>query len=71
MRLNCDDRSGRSVETLDGEIYTLSFTNAELKGYLDAVQACNEVIHLIYSLQHYQFNPKWFITRLPSAPVAP
>ena len=41
MRLISDDRSGHSVETLDGEIYTLSFTNAEPKDYLNAVQVRN------------------------------
>jgi formylglycine-generating enzyme len=66
QRLISDDRSGRSVETQDGEVFTLSFSNAEPKGYLDAVQARNGVIHLISSRQHYEFNLKWLTTRPPS-----
>ena len=71
MRLISDDRSGRSVETTDGELFTLGFSSAEPKGYLDAVQARNGVIHLISSRQHYQFNLKWLATRPPSSPVSP
>jgi hypothetical protein len=71
QRLISDDGPGRSVETLDGGLFTLSFNNAEPKGYLDAVQARNGVIHLISSRQHYQFNLKWLATRPPSSPVSP
>jgi formylglycine-generating enzyme required for sulfatase activity len=70
QRLISDDRTGRSVEALDGELFTLSFSNAEPNGYLDAVQARNGVIHLISSRQHYQFNLKWLATRPPSSPVS-
>ena len=70
QRLVSDDRSGRPVEALDGAIFTLSFSNAEPNGYLDAVQAHNGVIHLISSRQHYQFNLKWLATRPPSSPVS-
>lgn len=71
QRLISDDGPGRSIETLDGGLITLSFSNAEPKGYLDAVQARNGVIHLISSRQHYQFNLKWLTTRPPSSPVSP
>ena len=70
QRLISDDRTGRSVEALDGVIFTLSFSNAEPNGYLDAVQARNGVIHLISSRQHYQFNLKWLATRPPASPVS-
>ena len=70
-RLISDDGPGRSIETIDGELITLSFSNAEPKGYLDGLQARNGVIHLISSRQHYQFNLKWLTTRPPSTPVSP
>ncbi|MBI3849009.1 MAG: SUMF1/EgtB/PvdO family nonheme iron enzyme [Verrucomicrobia bacterium] len=70
-RLVSDDGLGHSVETTDGELFTMSFSNAEPKGYLDAVQARNGVIHLISSRQHYQFNFKWLETPSPAVPVSP
>ena len=71
QRLVSDDGPGRSIETLDGPLITMGFSTAEPKGYLDAVQARNGVIHLISSRQHYQFNLKWLATRPPSSPVGP
>ena len=68
-RLVSDDGPGRVVETTDGKPFTLSWENAEPRGYLSICQAADGVIHLISSRQHYAFNLAWLKTPPPSAPV--
>src|SRR5690606_36650721 len=49
--------------TLDGGGWTKEFemddTHAEPKGYLTAIQAPDNMIHLISSKIHYRFNLQW------------
>ncbi|MHC4478245.1 MAG: SUMF1/EgtB/PvdO family nonheme iron enzyme [Planctomycetota bacterium] len=66
-RLISDDGEGRSVETTDGSLFTMSIDNAEPRGYLSVHQAKNDVIHLISSREHYEFNYKWLATRPPAS----
>jgi formylglycine-generating enzyme len=47
--------------------FILSATTAEPRGYLDAIQTPDGIIHLISSKQHYQFNLAWLNTPLPIA----
>jgi len=67
-RLISDDGPGRPVETADGQLFTLSWSNAEPKGYFSVCQAADGVIHLIGSRQHYAFNLAWLKERPPAAP---
>jgi len=53
------DGSGRTVETLDGALFTLTENNAEPTGYLSVCQGRNGIINLISSRQHYALNLKW------------
>lgn len=71
IRLVSDDGPGRSVETLDGTLFTMSFSSAEPSGYLSSTQGKNGIIHLISSREHYQFNLKWLQTLPPSSAVKP
>jgi formylglycine-generating enzyme required for sulfatase activity len=66
-RLISDDGEGRPVETMDGTLFTMSIDNAEPRGYLSVHQAKNNVIHLISSREHYEFNYKWLATRPPAS----
>jgi formylglycine-generating enzyme len=66
-RLITDSRPARE---LDGggntRKFTMSLTTAEPRGYLDATQAPDGMIHLISSKLHYAFNSAWLKTPLPS-----
>jgi hypothetical protein len=64
-----DDGPGREVETMDGVPFTMSWENAEPKGYLAVWQATNGIIHLIGSRQHYAFNLAWLESAPPAKPV--
>ena len=65
-RLVTDDGPGRE---LDGGAWTGAFTmdhsHAEPKGYLAATQSPDNVIHLISSALHYEFNLAWLKTPMP------
>lgn len=67
IRLITDDGPDRIV---DGGAHTKEFTlgtdSAEPKGYLACVQTPDDVIHLISSKNHYQFNVRWLETPMPS-----
>ena len=68
-RLISDDGKGRTVETLDGQPFTMSYKSAEPLGYVSARQSpVDGLIHVITSRQHYQFNAKWLETYPPPPP---
>jgi len=58
-RLVTDGGPARTVGAVDNKPFTLSATSAEHRGYLAVWQACNGIVHLISSRQHYAFNLKW------------
>jgi sulfatase modifying factor 1 len=64
-RLVTDDGPGRTVECLNGGLFTMSGSNAEHRGYLAGCQSLDGVIHLISSRVHYAFNQKWLMTAPP------
>lgn len=69
QRLITDDGKGREVETLDGELFIMSYDNAEPVGYVSARQSpVDGIIHVVTSRQHYQFNAKWLGTYPPPPP---
>jgi len=68
-RLITDDGPGRICKSTDGREFTLSFKNAERKGYLAGTQSPDGVIHLISSWNHYAFNLKWLETLPPAEPA--
>jgi hypothetical protein len=69
-RLVTDDARPHPVETTAGGLCVMSSRNAEFRGYMSAVQATSDLIHLITSRQHYVFNLKWLMTPQP-APTSP
>ncbi|MHC4756044.1 MAG: SUMF1/EgtB/PvdO family nonheme iron enzyme [Planctomycetota bacterium] len=66
-RLVTDDGPPRPVETTAGGLCLMSSSNGEFRGYMSAIQATNDLIHLITSRQHYAFNLKWLTTPQPAA----
>jgi formylglycine-generating enzyme required for sulfatase activity len=58
-RLVTDDGPPHPVAGIDGHLFTMSRTQAEMKGYLSVCQGLDGVIHLISSRQHYAFNLAW------------
>ena len=58
MRL-VSDGSGRTMLTTDGGAFTMTNTTAEPRGYTDACQTPNGVVHLFTSSQHYAVNLAW------------
>ncbi|TFG50996.1 MAG: glycoside hydrolase [Candidatus Brocadiia bacterium] len=66
-RLVTDDGPPRPVETTAGGLWLMSTSNSEYRGYMSAIQATNDLIHLITSRQHYAFNLKWLTTPQPAA----
>ena len=63
VRRLISDESGRSVETTNGELFTMTATTAEPKGYLSVTQTRDRTIHLISSRQHYALNLTWIRQR--------
>ena len=63
-----DDGPGRTVGTVNGEPFTMSWEKGEPKSYLAVCQARNDVIHLVGSRQHYAFNLAWLETAPPAGP---
>ncbi len=59
IRLISDDGPGRQVETMDGHLFTMGFSNAEPGGYMSVCQDAEGTVHLISSRQHYAFNLAW------------
>jgi hypothetical protein len=70
-RLVTDDSEPRGVETTAGGLCVMSSRNAEFRGYMSAVQATNDLIHLITSRQHYAFNLEWLMTPQPAVTSPP
>ena len=71
VRLVSDDGPGRIIETLSGDLITLSAYNAEPVGYLTITQDKQGIVHLLSSRNHYSFNLKWLTTLPPKAPPLP
>ena len=67
IRLVTDDGKPREIETLDGDLAFMGPHESEPVGYLAACQTSNNIIHLISSQQHYEFNLKWLFTPPPHA----
>ena len=68
-RLITDGGKGHIVETLDGQLFTMSYDTAEPIGYVSARQSpVDGLIHVVTSRQHYQFNAKWLGTYPPPPP---
>jgi formylglycine-generating enzyme required for sulfatase activity len=57
----------RKRNSTDNSYFVLSDTEAEVLGYLAAIQARDGTIHLISSKNHYEFNLAW-LKQLPAAP---
>jgi formylglycine-generating enzyme required for sulfatase activity len=70
-RLITDDRPAHDIETLNGELITMSAHKSESVGYLSVCQSADRLIHLLTSRQHYAFNLKWLLTPPPPAPLQP
>ncbi|MSU59612.1 MAG: glycoside hydrolase [Pedosphaera sp.] len=69
MRLVSHDGRDQTVETMDGNPFTIGFSSAEPGGYNAICQSDDGVIQLITSRQHYAFNLKWLETPPPAEPV--
>jgi formylglycine-generating enzyme required for sulfatase activity len=70
-KLVTDDAQPHPVETTAGGLCVMSSRNAEFRGYMSAVQATNDLIHLITSRQHYVLNLKWLMTPQPPVTTPP
>jgi len=58
-RVISDGGPDRELRTTDGRSFKMSRTTGEPRGYMSVVQGKNGVIHLISSINHYEFNLKW------------
>jgi len=55
-------------ETFDGGWIRMAADRSEPQGYLAATQARNGTIHLVSSVNHYEFNKAWIEERQPPPP---
>ncbi len=60
------DGSGNQVQSTNGELFTMSATTAEPRGYMSGTQTADGVVQLISSKQHYAFNRAWIVNSADS-----
>lgn len=58
--------SAREVSYMDRDTFMMDTTHAEPRGYLDATQTPDGLIHLISSALYYRFNLTWIKTPIPA-----